>query len=256
MGDLRYKADFLSSNDRDEGLQKLLKHTFLVLALPENEARLVADAFEVSKKFFSSPLPQNLKQAAKLGYKKNLPKERFQVRRTVRDDHFPTSLPEFKTLLLGVYDLFERIANELLKSILLFMGINHSELMSVYGDPNPPKLSSSVLNVFNYFNSSDIEKTVNCREHIDPGLITVLGKGTVGGLLVRDPTRSDVTWISVEDLMEPSDVIILTGQTLNFLTGGKVEGNLHWVGKNTSSRVNITFELRLAYPIYLSLIHI
>ena len=50
------------------------------------------------------------------------------------------------------------------------------------------------------------------------GLISVAPRATVAGLQVREFTRPEAGWITVEDYMDADDVIVFTGQTLTRVT--------------------------------------
>eukprot|EP01121_Diplochlamys_sp_Union-15-3_P000174 TRINITY_DN10161_c0_g1_i1.p1 TRINITY_DN10161_c0_g1~~TRINITY_DN10161_c0_g1_i1.p1 ORF type:complete len:179 (+),score=17.98 TRINITY_DN10161_c0_g1_i1:137-673(+) len=151
-----------------------------------------------------------------------------------------------------VYELFEQLALRSLKIIFQRMGINTDELLGSYGDPTVipvGKVSTSVFNVYHYFNTADAKELVNCRQHVDPGLITVLGRGTMNGLEIRDSFLSD-DWISIEKYMTDNEVVVIAGETLNLVSGGRIKGGLHWVNKSEKERLNLTFEMRTAFPIY------
>ena len=124
--------------------------------------------------------------------------------------------------------------------------------------------------------------TENCREHTDPGLVTVLGRGTANGLEVdatgsagRAPccsgtrpfdgggeaetetaaggagtTPGAIQWLLTEPRMGPDDCIILLAESTARATGGRVPAAVHRVVETDEERLNVAFELRPSVPVF------
>jgi len=207
----------------------------------------------MSPQNFFQGQPHKKKASLAKATKKNKPKERFQFRRCGKGDHLPSEPTDFKDKMLKIYDFFEHVALLVLGVILESMEIDMNKLMAAYGDQDPlpeGKVSTSVFNIYHYYNTLEVKDTINCRQHIDPGLITVLSRGTISGLQISDPSYPQAEWIVIENYIAPNEVVVIAGETLKLVTGGRVKGCRHWVGKNTRSRVNMAFEMRPSYPIY------
>lgn len=88
-----------------------------------------------------------------------------------------------------------------------------------------------------------------------------MGRANVPGLDIQDPLDKtlyssdsanfeNVTWINFEQFMEETDVVVILGETLQRLSGGKARGTLHRVSEGKQSRYNLIFEIRPLIPIY------
>jgi len=239
------------------------------------------------------------KVSSKLGYKRLGQKERYQLRATAPGDArleraTPPSPPRFMGNLTATWDLFQCIAHGCLEALLDSAGISYSGLVLQHCDPHltPERgLSTSVFNCYYYFNedsggTGEHDSSSNCVEHTDPGLITVLGRGTAPGLEV-EPREAGAAvpcctgarpfdalevgagagadtgagaaklgaerpWVLLEPLMAADDVVVLVGESLGRATGGRFPPCLHRVvGNGTQQpRLNITYELRPAKAIF------
>ena len=112
---------------------------------------------------------------------------------------------------------------------------------------------AEVLNLYHYFNSPSCEDEP-CRSHADPGLLTVLGRSTLGGLEAVCPVKPggapgvaasyEDYWRDLELLMDdlgrgqPSHVpfLVLVGETLERLSGGWHPSCVHRVRRSEEKR--------------------
>eukprot|EP00928_Gymnodinium_smaydae_P017996 TRINITY_DN16861_c0_g1_i1.p1 TRINITY_DN16861_c0_g1~~TRINITY_DN16861_c0_g1_i1.p1 ORF type:complete len:335 (-),score=72.16 TRINITY_DN16861_c0_g1_i1:48-1052(-) len=137
---------------------------------------------------------------------------------------------------------------------------------------------ASVLNAYKYLNELEYDD-LNCRAHIDPGLATVLCRATQPGLqlLVGGTRQSEGEagasatfgdyatlgdevggggggrWLDCEECMEPDDVLVIWGESLQRAAGGCLHGCLHRVAKPVQPgipRLSVAYELRPDRPIY------
>jgi len=119
----------------------------------------------------------------------------------------------------------------------------------------------------------------NCNEHTDPGLITVLGRGTAKGLQMSHTRRhgprctgdlayddasdgaavdepvGDAQWVFAEPMMACNQVCVLVGESLYRGSGGVLPACLHRVVNCPGEpRQNLIFELRPHTAIFGSLV--
>jgi len=76
---------------------------------------------------------------------------------------------------------------------------------------------------------------LNCPEHYDSGLITILSQDEVGGLQVQRP--SDKAWIDVKP--DPDTIVINTGRAMEIISNGESLATLHRV-KFTKDRERVS----------------
>lgn len=121
--------------------------------------------------------------------------------------------------------------------------------------------AKSVLNFYKYFNDEACEEEP-CREHADPGLLTVLCRSTNPALQLRLPVargRSGAyedVWRNVEPAMDAAALngqgrvgqdcvlLVIVGETLERLSGGRLAACQHRVAKVVGPRLNLAYEMR------------
>lgn len=152
-------------------------------------------------------------------------------------------------------------------------GVSAKDMLSQIGDHGyTPSASSkgkgkSVLNLYHYFNDDECDEEP-CREHADPGLLTLLCRSTNAALQVRIPQRDSNTsvesrgyepvWRDVEAAMDLAAthemkevaeqpglvLLVIVGETLERLTQGRLSACQHRVVKVAGDRLNLAYEMR------------
>lgn len=200
----------------------------------------------------------------------------------------PRSKADFGAFQPGLVEgavLLRRLATRALLALLRGTGLDADAVLEECVAESPTAASTSVLNVYNYFNRGDSGKSeandgqpisANCPAHTDPGLVTVLARGTADGLQIATGRTSDaaccsgtaayhvdgvdgesvapddVEWVTMEPLMRADQVGVLVGESLRRLTGGALPACLHRVVSNGShcERSNVIYELRPAGNVF------
>jgi len=128
----------------------------------------------------------------------------------------------------------------------------------------------SVLNIYHYYNEEACDEEP-CREHADPGLLTLLCRSTNAALQVRLPLSGEAPaqvvayedmWRDVEPAMdaavhaapspsccEESDgsgfvLLAIVGETLERLSGKRLAACQHRVARAAGTRLNMAYEMR------------
>ena len=84
------------------------------------------------------------------------------------------------------------------------------------------------------------------RSHADPGLLTLTLASDPAGLEVLD--RASGRWTAVEALCACGDLIVLCGEALELVSGGRFCAAAHRVASAPRPRLSVVFELRLQEP--------
>lgn len=170
----------------------------------------------------------------------------------------------------------ETVALTCLGACCTLAGIPCSQLLQRYGDRRHACTEvqvgkgKSVLNLYHYFNDALCEEEP-CREHADPGLITILCRSTNPALQARAPVPPDARpewskpgcdaayergWRDVEPAMDVCAeraghasesglvLIALVGETLERLSAGRFLSCRHRVASAEGERFNVAYELR------------
>eukprot|EP01046_Picozoa_sp_COSAG06_P038593 COSAG06_NODE_4468_length_4222_cov_7.124667_4_plen_199_part_00 len=93
--------------------------------------------------------------------------------------------------------------------------------------------------------------TVNCTEHKDPGLLSLIPCSAVPGLQVRahgtEIADTQPRWVAVEALpgaLPHQDVVVFPGVEMEAFTDGGPRATLHGVAKAAVPRISIVYERR------------
>jgi len=160
---------------------------------------------------------------------------------------------------------FEKLALAAFGAWCRVWGVPGEEALRRFGDPGhgPGEplggKHKSVLNLYHYFNDGGCEEEP-CREHADPGLVTILCRSTNAGLQVRLPrcpggapghaAEYEEAWLDVEPAMDDCAheggpvLLAAVGETLERLSGCRVPSCRHRVAKTVGPRFNAAYELR------------
>ena len=213
----------------------------------------VREAMAAATKFFASSAEakESAKVSSKLGYKRHAQKERFQHRRGAAGP--------FGAQAAAAEAELSELAALIVRGALLEE--DAAELCAG---------GASVLNFYRYFNDGT-DAPENCVEHTDPGVLTLLGRGTSPGLQLDDNGRASATprctgaapfaagggrpaagprWVLVEPLMQRGDLVVLVGESLARATGGLLPACAHRVVGGAEERLNLAYELRPRRGVY------
>lgn len=258
--------------------KSFLANRFVLIDLPPNhsEISLIENSFQLCTQFFqlNDDEKNTQKYSARLGYKKLAQKERYSFRRLSLEQNvtdpslkmpispnLPPPIPNFHEKISSLFDFLSTVADTCLNLVLNHIDVEHSLFKQEYYDycfispetktnrteervyiSDWKKSSLSILNIYNYFNELNNTEE-NCVKHVDPGLLTVLTKGSKKGLEVFDSDKND--WYLIENVMKENQLIVIIGESLELLSNRRMHGLLHRVGHfEEGSRLNIAFELR------------
>lgn len=206
--------------------------------------------------------------------RQGLLKERLQVRRARRPAKVGAAAEaaaDAAAVLEAAHTAMESVALACFEAWCATADVPSAEALEKFGDQDPnagekfgKTKAQSVLNLYHYFNEAGCDEEP-CREHADPGLLTVLCRSTNEALQVRLPTQPggapgeaasyEEPWRDVEPLMDeglraadarPGDVVLLiaTGETLERLSGSSLASCRHRVTEASGRRFNAAFEMR------------
>jgi isopenicillin N synthase-like dioxygenase len=243
-------ANALSSN--------ITNHGFAIVSLGSTEKTTLLNAYNSAKIFFttaSKDEKDNLRVLFdEVGSNKGLAgfnsptaaKELFRVRRGI-GMKWPQT-PNMQNTTLASFDLLERVLNTCLYKLLWDIDIDAEKLLSDICDTRESlnsrqTLSTSPFDFFHYFNTEQAQGAINCHEHVDPGLMTIVPCAFTPGLEILHPDSKQ--WLKVEQHCSPlEDVVVFGDQVLQDISQGVYPAAIHRVSKNTASRLSLVYELR------------
>ncbi|CAE7236418.1 ftsH [Symbiodinium sp. CCMP2592] len=260
-------------------VEELTRQSFAIVSCPADVARPVRLAMQRAEALLGISAATGLC----LNYKRQKDlKQRLQVRRTGNGLHAAEDDP---AILSSSFEVMEAVAQVSMEAWCDSQGFPSQAAKSHFGDlsfgeegypeqghgdPGTSAKGKSVLNLYHYFNEDPEEP---CRQHADPGLVTVLCcSSTRKGLEVRLPLEPggapglpatyDEEWQDVEAAMDlrrtdaqvsqdPSNsapeafcFLVIVGETLERLSAGHHPACLHRVARTSEPRFNMAFELR------------
>ena len=145
-------------------------------------------------------------------------------------------LPEFKSVIDGLFTQMEGLSQHLLESCSLYLGKPESWLGSMAEDGN------TIMRIIHYPPlREDVQPgAVRSAEHEDINFITLLVTATADGLEVMD---HDGSWIQVKG--DASHIIVDSGDMLQNLTNGLFKSTTHRVVNPANST-----ERRFSMPMF------
>jgi len=216
-------------------------------------------------------------------------KERLQVRRaaasTGEAEAPPPDAPASR-LLVEALAAFEVVALACFEAWCAANGVPAGPALQAFGEAEflaapgcgtrAAGKSKAVLNAYHYFNEATCEEEP-CREHADPGLLTLLCRSTNDALQVRlalepggapgRPATYEECWRDVEPAMDACSasgaadsvgtseaaeeedqqeliLLVAAGETIERLSAGAFPSCRHRVARTTGRRFNLAYELR------------
>ena len=203
-------------------------------------------------------------------------KRRLQFRRR-KPVHGEAGGSPVEACFRGLEAIVERCFAEVLTSIAL----PHAEVNARLFPPKAGR-TKSVLNAMLYLDGGSGAEEPWCREHADPGLLTVLARSDLDALQLRLPEKGraallgdpspgtsrpepgEDTWYNVEPVMDAAAaaagpgfeaMLILPGYSLERLSGGALKACIHRVPRSSeagATRRTAAFELRPTVDIWAS----
>jgi isopenicillin N synthase-like dioxygenase len=241
-----------SEETKEREIRKLCdevhRRSYAVITLPQELFQKFIAAREIFKEFCA--LEESVKNSIHIypgrdvGYN-NIPnvKEFFQMRRVAEEEKFPwpPGLPNFKEIVTDIWNFQEELAREIMSYMATGIGMQAEKFLELM-DPlvlPPNEFSHSIMGLYHYFQHNDLTET--CYTHKDMGLISFIPRSEVAGLQVVDYDAN--LWLDIEQVAQPTDVVMIVCETLDRITGGYYPANNHRV-VGTTDRHSIVFKLR------------
>lgn len=175
-----------------------------------------------------------------LGYRDISAKEMFLI----RDAMVPPELSACVELAKTFHQL-SCVCSDLISEELQMDANLLRNLIDTQAFPNN-SLSSSVLRIIHYRADYDLPTDI----HEDLGLLTFVTHTGVPALEIYD-FKNDLGWVDVEAQQNETDVIVMAGESLSFVSNGYYIPAPHRVRKPTRTRIAINYHLRLKQDVIL-----
>lgn len=148
---------------------------------------------------------------------------------------FPSTIPEFKTVVLNYLAAMTRLGHQLMEGLALSLGMEAS-----YFSENYTKDPLCLFRIFHYpYSRENPEETPQwgVGEHTDYGVLTILKQDDNGGLQIKSKGQ----WIAAP--VVPDAFVCNIGDMLERMTGGYYKSTPHRV-------LNAAGNGRLSYPFF------
>ncbi len=207
-------------------------------------AETVNKAYTLAKEYFSLPLKEKLKQKSPDGFRGYVPfgqeHAKDSVHRDLKEFYHTTGptqpvelcphLVGFNEPILALYQELTNCLSSCLEATTIYLGCDPAEIHLLRQSIED---AGGLMRLLHY---PPIEPTADPNAmrsgaHEDIGVMTVIPRATETGLQVK--TREG-QWIDVE--VPPDAAIINAGDTLQYITAGRIPSTTHRVINNPSDR--------------------
>jgi len=169
-------------------------------------------------------------------------KELFHMRKSdIGEYPWPNEPKEFKSDMIDMWNEIDYISRKLLSFLSIALQLDEGKLGEVLDSfPQPHNtFSNTILGVYHYYYHKN--PTATCLVHKDMGMISLIPRASIPGLQVYD--NDVMAWIDVERAIGENDIVCISCETLDRITGGYYCGSVHRV-VTTVDRQSTVFKLR------------
>ncbi|GMH99819.1 hypothetical protein TrVE_jg2117 [Triparma verrucosa] len=253
------KVASLENDDESAGeriLEAFSEQGFVVVDLGEAFAKAVGEAYAGTGKILED-LREIKKGERRLsfdggrycGYGSDVAREWVQVRSGVAEKFpWPSGTRAHVASLKTVHDTCNRVARAILSKILKALWADEAErpsIGSLLDAPGGEAEDAFGGSVQRFFRLKDNSRVVNYRSlpHADMGILTVAPRASNPALELVTPMGSTCR---PEEILKDSECVVFAGETLAFLSRGKVQAPIHWVpvSNGVGGRCSAPFFLR------------
>lgn len=213
-------------------LETLKVHGFhRVVRMPREFVNACNDLYSSSKAFFS--LEEGYKtmhfpeKDVETGYKTFKDREcAFFRKGYIPDNKNNDAAKDLATKFEAYYNEASKVSVVVFNAIVKALGGNVEQARNIL-PLSEPDISTNVARAFNYFEAQP--HTVTCVAHLDIGLLTIIPANCPGLQAYSMCGNCGIGWESTHKGMDPTDIIVLCGQTLTEFSNGAISPSLHRV---------------------------
>jgi len=213
-------------------LETLKVHGFhRVVRMPREFVNACNDLYASSKTFFS--MEENYKSMhfpekdVETGYKCLKDREYALFRKGYLPDNKNNDpAKDLSSKFEIYYNEASKVSVVVFNAIVKALGGNIEQARNIL-PLSEPDISTNVVRAFNYFEAQP--HTVTCVAHLDVGLLTLVPANSPGLQAYSMCGSCGIGWESTHKGMDPTDLIILTGQTFTEFSNGAIQPGLHRV---------------------------
>lgn len=152
-------------------------------------------------------------------------KEFYQTTGPTQPDELWPSLPNFKSIMLALYDELRNCMSYCLQATAIYLGYNHPTEQTILSDLLGN--GEGVMRILHYPPINPLQcppGAIRSAPHEDLGVMTVIPRATRSGLQVK--TRQG-EWIDV--IVPDGAAIVNSGDTLSYITNNRIPSTTHRV---------------------------